>query len=483
MVDLKLRKIDSVYMKVEGERSTLQELSDVFTFMVPGAKFTPAFRNKFWDGKIRLLSLQTGLIYCGLISDIKQFSELRGYELEIDKQLEQKNDITDEHLVKFIQKINPKHNPRDYQYEALQYCLTNKRCVLLSPTGSGKSLIIYLISRFFNMMNKKVLLIVPTISLTRQMDSDFVDYNHGESLDTHLITAGVQKDEHHDITVTTWQSIYKMPPSWFERFDCVIADECHQYKSKSLSGILEKCKQIDYRFGFTGTLDGENVNKLVLMGLFGEVKRVASTTELMENKQLSNLKIKCLVLNYPDEDRKLCKKKSYQEEIDFIVGKKERNEFVVNLVKNLKGGTLVLFRYIDHGKKLFEMIKEFNSNTYYVSGEVDGQTREEIRKFMDEVSDENKVLVGSIQTLGTGINIKRIDNIVFVSPTKSKITTLQSIGRGLRLNENKIECVLYDIIDNLQVKNNQNFTLRHFKERVKIYDSEGFYYKLYQYDI
>lgn len=482
MVDVTIKKIDSVNMKVSAERSTLQELSDIFTFMVPGAQFTPAYRNKWWDGKIRLMNLQTNLVYIGLLDEIKRFCEMRQYTIEVDSELEQKNDVTDEHLVKFIQKINPKYTPRDYQYEALQFCLTNKRCVLLSPTGSGKSLIIYLISQFFNMMKKRVLIIVPTISLTRQMDSDFVDYNHGQSLDTHLITAGVQKDEHHDITISTWQSIHKMPPQWFERFDCVIADEAHQYKSKSLSGILEKCKTIDYRFGFTGTLDGENVNRLVLMGLFGEVKRVASTSNLMEQKQLSNLKIKCLVLNYPDEDKKLCKKKSYQEEIDFIVGKEERNKFIVNLVKNLKGNSLVLFRYVEkHGKVLHEMISKEIETCHYISGEVDGDVRESIRHLVE--TQDNAVICASLGTMSTGINIKRIHNIVFVSPTKSKITTLQSIGRGLRLSDDKEECVLYDIVDNLKIKNNENFTLRHFKERIKVYDSEGFNYKLFQYNL
>ena len=482
-MDLKLTKVNEVHFRVDAEASFLMEISDVFTFTVPGAKYMPAVKNKYWDGKIRLFNVNTRLLYNGLLVELLNFVKLRGYEIDVDQSLYTRRQVSDEKIDTYIKWLDLKFEPRDYQYEAFKHCIENKRAVMLSPTASGKSLIIYMLTRFFVDQGKEVLIIVPTVSLVNQMVSDFYDYNKKRELDIHSIMAGVDKDIMKPITVTTWQSIYKMPKTWFSRFDCVIGDECHQFKSKSLTGIMEKLDQTANRFCFTGTLDGSQTNEMVLKGLFGPVNKVTTTKHLIDKGQLSQLKIKSLLLKYPQNEREQIKRKSYHEEIEYLVQHERRNKFIVNLVKSLKGNTLVLFRYVDkHGKPLYNNISQaVDTDVFFVAGETDATDRESIRHIVDNHT--NGIIVASVGTFSTGVNIRNIHNIVFCSPTKSRITNLQSIGRGLRLGDNKQVCTVYDIADELTIGSYQNHTLKHFKERVKIYDSEHLQYKTYEVDL
>lgn len=481
-MDLKITKVNDVFMRIEGDRGLLMEISDIFTFTVPGAKYMPSVKNKYWDGKIRLFNLNTRMLYVGLLVELLNFAKLRDYQTEVDKNLYTRRQIPDEKIETFIKWLDLKFTPRDYQQAAFKHCIENKRAVMLSPTASGKSLIIYMLTRFFADQGKEVLIIVPTVSLVTQMVSDFQDYNKGRELDVHSIMAGVDKNVMKSITVTTWQSVYKMPKAWFSRFDCVIGDECHQFKSKSLTGIMEKLDQTQNRFGFTGTLDGSQTNEMVLKGLFGPVNKVTTTKHLIDKGQLSQLKIKALVLKYPQDECKDIKRKTYQEEIDFIVAHERRNKFIVNLVSKLSGNTLVLFRYVDkHGKPLYNSISNIKDNVFFVAGQTESDDRESIRHLIDSM--HGGTIVASVGTFSTGVNIRNIHNIVFTSPTKSRVTNLQSIGRGLRLGDNKQLCTVFDIADDLTIGSYQNHTIKHFNERVKIYDSEHLQYKIYNYEI
>ena len=164
--------------------------------------------------------------------------------------------------------------------------------MLLSPTASGKSLIIYLLVRWFS---SKTLIIVPTTSLVAQLQKDFKDYGYDSNKYVHEIMAGREKTTDVPIIISTWQSIYKMPKKWFDQFDVVIGYEAHLFKAKSLTSILTKLEDCKYRFGLTGTLDGSQTHRLVLEGLFGAVKQVTTTKELMDKSNLANLTSKALV--------------------------------------------------------------------------------------------------------------------------------------------------------------------------------------------
>ena len=382
-----LQKVNEVYLRVSSEPSVIQELSDHLTFDVPGAKFSPAYRNRFWDGKIRLLNSLTGLTYTGLVKEISEFAASRNYDIEIDPKLLPEKYDSD------LQSFNLTQTPRNYQQSAFESAINNQRGVFLSPTASGKSFIIFLLASFYNKMGLKTLVIVPTVSLVMQMKKDFDSYTT-DQLDIHSISAGVDRVSKSPIVISTWQSIYKMPKDWFNQFGCVIGDEVHLFKDTSLKSIMEKLIDCKYRYGFTGTLDGSHTNKITLEGLFGPVKQVTTSSDLMEQGLIANLKIKAIILKHNDEDRKLAKKFSYQEEMDFIVKHRKRNKFIRNLGLSLDGNTLILFQYVDkHGKMLHDMFttKDPERKIYFVHGGVDGDDRERIRGIVDS-HDEEKII-------------------------------------------------------------------------------------------
>ena len=478
MSDIKISKLNQVHIQIEADQGILQELSDFFTFSVPGYKFMPAYRNKVWDGKIRLLNLRNNTIYYGLINYIKNFCIDRSYSIHIDD--EENITFTYKDLVQFIQTLKLTVEPRDYQKQAVTHCIQTNRSLLLSPTASGKSLIIYLILRYYNLRS---LIIVPTVSLTQQMYTDFQSYDltwNAES-NCHIIKQGQEKISDKKIIISTWQSLYKLPKKYFNDFDLVVGDEAHLFKAKSLNGIMTKLTNANYRFGTTGTLDDTQTHQLVLEGLFGTMFNVTSTKDLIDADYLSKFQIKILILKYDKNTCKLVKKMSYQEEVDFIVNHEKRNKFIRNLAIDQKGNTLLLFQFVEkHGKILYDLIVEKANNdrkVFFVHGGIDGDQREEIRRITEQERDA--IIVASYGTFSTGINIRNLHNIIFASPSKSKIRNLQSIGRGLRKGENKKEAVLYDIADNMQDGAKPNYTLQHFKERVAQYNEQDFKYSMF----
>lgn len=477
---------------VDVDPGLAAEISDYFSFYVPGYKFMPAYKNKVWDGKIKLFNRMTGELSAGLYVYLIKFAAERSYTLdteESDYGLPVPDQLPLQSLPDLLADETLPFQPRDYQYDAIETALKRSRAILLSPTGSGKSFIIYLIAKYWlqhiaEENASKVLVIVPTTSLVEQMHQDFVDYGHN-ARDMHRIYSGKDKDTDRAIVISTWQSIYKLPKKWFEQFGMVLGDECHGFKSKSLSSIMNKATEAKYRYGFTGTLDGTQTHKLVLEGLFGPVYQVTTTKALQDNETLAALDIKVLLLNYPDNVRKEFGKQTYQDEINFIIGNESRNNFVRNLAVSTTGNTLVLYQRVDaHGKPLYDLINnkvEQGRKVFFVSGDTATSDREAIRKIVEKQN--NAIIVASLGTFSTGINIRNLHNIIFASPSKSQIKVLQSIGRGLRQSDNGVTTKLFDVADDLHWGKRNNFTLMHSAERVKIYDKEQFKYEIVKVDI
>ena len=485
---ISVRKKNEVYLQVDTEPSIAQELNDHFSFEVPGAKFHPLYKSRMWDGRVRLFSMFTKELYIGLKDYLEQFAKERDYIFD-DSQYEKTADgCTLDEVTAFVKSLNiaSKGQPleiRDYQIEAIHKAINDGRRLLLSPTGSGKSYIIYCLIRWHELRGRRQLILVPTTSLVEQMYSDFQDYssinNWKTSEHCHRIYGGHEKSNEYDVIISTWQSIYKLPKQFFADFKAVYGDEAHLFKAKSLTGILNKMPSTPYRIGTTGTLDGTQTHKLVLEGMFGPVYKVTTTKKLITSKTLADLQIYNLVLDYPDEVKKALKGKTYQEEMDFIVGYEPRNKFIRNLAIKQTGNSLVLFQYVEkHGKMLHEMIqsKAENRKVFFVYGGTDTEQREEIRRLTE--NEKDAIIVASYGTFSTGINIKNLHNIIFASPSKSRVRNLQSIGRGLRTSETKDSCNLYDIGDDLTWKSKKNYTLLHMIERIKIYNDEHFDYKL-----
>jgi len=493
MADINIRKKNEVHLIVDSDPSIAQELNDYFSFDVPGAKFHPLYKSRMWDGKVHLFSMFTKELYVGLIDYVNNFAEEREYSVDITNYNKSYDDITLDDVKQFCDSLQIASKGqsiqiREYQLDAIYQAIVNGRRLLLSPTGSGKSLIIYCLIRWHQKYGRRQLILVPTTSLVEQMYSDFQDYSGlnlwRTSENCKRIYGGHEKTNEYPVVISTWQSIYKLPKSFFTEFQVIYGDEAHLFKAKSLTGILNKCTTSPYRIGTTGTLDGTKTHKLVLEGLFGSVYKVTTTKKLITDKTLADLKIYNLILEYPDELRKMVKGMTYQEEMDFIVQYNPRNIFIRNLALDQKGNTLVLFQFVEkHGKLLHDMIwaKSQDRQVFFVYGGTDTEQRELVRQLTEK--ENNAIIVASYGTFSTGINIKNLHNIIFASPSKSRIRNLQSIGRGLRTSETKDSCNLYDIGDDLTWKSKKNFTLLHMIERIKIYNDEHFEYKLIQVSI
>jgi len=476
---LTISKKNEVYLKIEAEPHVFYELSDEFTFDVPGAKFMPQYRNKYWDGKIRLFNTQTGEIYVGLLDKLVAFCRRYEYEYQfVDNKFygtpfEENEMISLEGVGDYMKTIT-RYEPRPYQIEGVHDALRFNRKLLISPTASGKSMMIYSIVRYMVDKGHDVLLVVPTTSLVEQMFKDFEDYGWDAEKYCHKIYSGREKYDNRQVTITTWQSIYKLEKKFFARYGCVIGDEAHLFKSKSLVSIMTKLADAKYRFGFTGTLDGTQTHKWVLEGLFGPAYKIIRTDELIEKGHLAKLDIKILLIKHDPH-----KFEAFEEEVQFIIQHEKRNNFIKNLALDLKGNTLVLYSRVEsHGEVIFNLIN--NSVTgrkvFFVHGGVDAEHREEIRAITEK--EDNAIIVASYGTFSTGINIKNLHNVVFASPSKSRVRNLQSIGRVLRKGNNKTKATLYDIADDTTYGSRKNYTLNHLIERVKIYNEENFNYEI-----
>ena len=476
-----ISKVNEVYLQIKVDDDLERELTDYFTFEVPGAKFMPHYRRKLWDGKIRLYSPHNGRIYVGLLPYIKEFCLRNSIEYIIEEGVENERNVIRESVRDFATSLQPKTRGksiqfRDYQIDAIYHAIRTNRCLLLSPTASGKSLIIYTLVRYYHLMNLKTLILVPTTSLVEQMYSDFIDYGWKDEY-IHRVYAGHDKGSRKPVVISTWQSLYKLHRPYFAQYGCIIGDEAHLFKAKSLTDIMTRSGDCKYRFGLTGTLDGTQTHRLVLEGLFGKVTQVTTTKELIDNKTLAKLEIDCIVLKHTDEECKRIRKYTYAEELNYIVSHTKRNKFIENLCKTIKGNTLVLFQLVDkHGVLLYNEIKKLDKKVFFVYGGTTTETREKIRKIVEKEKDS--LIVASYDTFSTGINIRNINNIVFASPSKSRVRVLQSLGRGLRQTKDKTMVRLFDGSDNISYISRQNFTYRHFTERLNIYKEENFNYKV-----
>ena len=488
-IDLIVQKENEAYLKISCEKHIAKLLTEFFSFYVPGYQFTPLFKKRLWNGKIYLFDFRTQRLYHGLLKHLKIFCEKEKLTALYENDVEEKETLSREEYVKFVKSLNLHLQPRDYQLDAVYQSILNKRCLIVSPTASGKSLILYILIRYLlNRNNSRGLLVVPTISLVEQMYSDFVDYARDDDFDVekvaHKIYGGKEKDTKKKLTITTWQSIFNQPEEWFEDYNFVLGDEAHNFKAKSLTAIMTNLKNADYRVGCTGTLDGTKTHKLVLEGLFGPVYNSVTTKELIEKKQLAQFDIKCILLKYPEEVCRRLRDGNYQSEIDYIVSCETRNQYIKKLALSLKGNTLILFQLVEkHGKNLHKMIMESSRNrkVFFVSGSTEVEVREDVRKITEKENDA--IIVASFGTFSTGINIRNLHNIIFASPSKSRIRNLQSIGRGLRLGDNKERACLYDIADDFRIGKHTNYTLNHFRERITMYDEEKFDYKIFNVEL
>jgi len=522
---LYITKYDETYIHIEADRAILYELTERFTYLIPDFQFHPRVKAGYWDGKIRLFDMRNQLLYLGLHPYVKEWCSQNEYECVYNDPLDIENEFSVLECEKMLGALDLSSRgsdiiPYEYQQRAIIHAIQRGRVLLLSPTASGKSLMIYCLLRYFlAKTQQKVLVIVPTTALVAQMYDDFKDYATKIMWDAerncHKVFDGGEKETDKPVVISTWQALavknrltkeqrakmsksevtawnkkakYKLDQGYFDQFGTVFGDEAHLFSADECTNLMSKLVNAQYRFGTTGTLKDAKTNQMILEGLFGQVYKTISTREMIDGGHASELEINCLQLQYSATERKLMKRKTYQEEMEFLITHSGRNSFIRNLALSLKGNTLVLFERVEkHGKVLHEMIGAkiaANRKLFYVHGQTETEDRNQIRHITE--GEENAVIVASYGTYSTGVNIRRIHNIIFASPSKSKIRVLQSIGRGLRLAEQKDIMRLYDISDDLstwnkaQTEATENYSMKHFIERLKYYNDERHNYKTYK---
>ncbi len=491
-----VEQINAVHLKINAEAGVKMELENFFKFQPNNYQFSPAYKNRVWDGWIRIFQAMRPVLYVGLFPRLKKFCEDRGYVLEAPDNLMHGEKVPDDYGYQIAEEIGCKFKPRDYQNQYIVDAIRDSRSLSLSPTSSGKSLIIYLITQhYYQAYNHRTLIIVPTISLVHQMAGDFVDYGCDKDL-IYKIQGGIDKNTDAPIVISTWQSLIKLPKEWFSQFNVVLGDEAHSFQAKSLQKIMEGLDNCYYRHGFTGTLKSEEskTHRLVLEGCFGSVRKHISTKDLIDQGTVADFNIKAIVLSYNPETRKNFKdalksvknaSQKYPAEREFLVNNHKRNIFIRNLLWSLKDqNNLVLFDLVEkHGKILEPILRRDDRQLHFIYGGTDGEERERIRHLVENDPIKQHDILASYGVFSTGVNLKRLDNVIFASGSKSEIKVLQSIGRALRKGNGADKATLYDIADDISSGSFENYTLKHFRKRVEIYGQEQFAIKIYTVEI
>lgn len=478
--EIKVVPFDAVYDKIECNGTVARHISDTFRYQIEGAKFHPKVKAGMWDGYVKFFNLKTRFMYVGLRQKLEEFAHEHGYRFTCPTPPPMAI-VTEEEALAFIETLNlPKElngipfEVRDYQIESFLQAINSERLTIMSPTGSGKSLITYLISRYYE---GKILTIVPRVGLVDQLANDYAEYGYKGTVNK--IYGGGEKTANFKINVSTWQSLKNLGADFINQFEVIIADECWQFAANKPKEIMESANQVRYRFGLTGTLPNDKIKDTTIEGLFGRVYQVVTTKELMEEDSLADLNIHAITLRHTDENCKKLVKAPYDTEVEYICQSESRNKFIRSLALSLKGNTIILVRYIDkHALLLKQMIEDKLPEGlpfYYVGGDTEKEDRERIRKSINQ--SENSLTLATVGTFAVGTNIPRLHNIIAASPSKSSITVLQSIGRVLRRSSDKSEAAWYDIGDDLSQGKWENHTLRHYRKRKEIYKNQKFSFK------
>jgi len=491
MADIYIDRFNASYIRLlTDDLGVSEDLYQFFRFKEPTFQKN-RYSKSTWDGEVRMFNKATGKLPYGLLQIVLQFCKMRGYTFEMDKRF--KNDITKitkEELAKWIDTLEctDEHGdpliPYDYQLEAVYLAIKYNRMTLLAATSAGKSLIQYILIRYYDMLRQagesvhKTLLLVPSIHLTHQMFNDFKAYSQKNGWDVHanchVISEGAVKVSKRSVYIATWQSIQDMEPDYYEQFGQILVDECHLAKAKCIKMICECSINAYQKVGLTGTLQNNELHPLMVQGNFGPVQRVVTTKQLQDAGRAAKTQVIRMRLEYPSDQREAVYKMTYQQELEYIIGHPARNRVIKTLAKTLKGNSLFLFDRKDKHQLMIlaQMLEEGlgDKKVFVINGDVSGDDRVTIQKITEAEGDI--IILGSYGTMSTGVSIKHLHNLVFCHPVKSIIRVLQSIGRMLRLHKSKDVANIYDIFDDFSTRGKENTTLQHAEVRKGYYDAE-----------
>lgn len=468
------------------------QLKISLTKKIDGWRFHPLVKRRVWSGEISFI--KRNKIPSGLWKEVVDICKEYDFKLSMNgiTQLFD-TDITETEFNEWVTDFFVKSTikPRDYQIDAAFRILKYRRCLAELATSAGKTLISFMVIAYLmdKLNKKKILFIVPNVSLVVQATGDFGEYNKSKvQLKIQQIYSGVKIKPSSNLVIGTYQSLVKKDEDYFKQFDVVMVDEAHKSKSTSIQTIMDKCWHCDYRFGLSGTIPKKGtVNRLTLMSAMGPLVIQVKANYLQTEGYIANCKVLQIHMDYATD----LQKKSFAElsrnridrqglfslERNFINENEKRLNFICQIIGKSKLNSLVLFHKISYGEKIYKKLKEItNKKIYYVDGTITSDLREEFKRRMEK--NDDVIIVASFGTFSTGISIRNIHNIFFTESFKSEVIIRQSIGRGLRQHHAKDLVKIYDFIDDLRYKDDEidwlNYIFRHGIERKKTYKEEKF---------
>lgn len=469
-------------MKVEFQydprRKEVRIVSDYFgnireTFSV---KNEAARFNRFQHFLPKRLYAITPLGYCsvGLVPEIEDYLKSLNIPFEIvynDEYAKLIKGICSNTGVTQLRELDCDFKLRPYQREAVTTSLNRGYGIIIVGTGGGKTFIMASLLHNINTQLGKVLIIVPDIGLVDQTYADFISYgipeavltkwtgNHEIDLNKTVIiaNAGILQSKISDL-------------SWFKQISILFIDECHKLKrGNKINKLLDKIPTFN-RFGFTGTLPENNIDKWNIIGQIGQVIYEKTTSDLRDEggkEYIANAQVLAIHLEYdfkPDYTAVSAIEK-YRLELDYIYKSPFRYKVIKSIVSKLNNNCLILVDHIAHGDTMFQCLSTIeNKQLYFIQGSVEVEDRRKIQEMME--LQDNVIVVAVSKIFSTGISIKNIHYIMFAAGGKSKIKTLQSIGRGLRVHENKDRLIIIDMVDELI------YGGKHYDKRKQFYGLE-----------
>lgn len=472
-------KLDETYALIQDDPARLQRMFDFLKVERDGAYFETlvqrGLKSPFnYFAKIT----EKGLVcYLGHLDLLNQ-----AFKLEIpegifdDKTVGFSEEDIDFYYKELTDKKILPFEPYDYQVKAFKESILGRRQITRMVTGSGKSLTISLIADFYRTRGLKGLLVVPNINLLTQFKSDIESYNLLDLFNgVKTLGGGIEVTDDTfkcDLLITTWQSMIRHKDK-LVNFDYLIEDEVHKESAEVAGDICRSCNHISRKLGFTGTLPEDNVHKMELLGLFGKVKTYITARELIDRGLGTPIKINTIFFEYDKNTKNIIRQeKAYAKILQHIKEYEPRNDFIVKLLTRLRNkneNSLCLYQHTEHGKELFRKVMktlypdvevenkditgkksfEFQQkyHVYFINGEDDAKTREHTRLALER--DFDAILIANYALLSTGVNIRRLHNLVMASPLKAYTTVTQSLGRGIRKHKDKEVFNVYDLVDDI----------------------------------
>ena len=465
------------YFRIDAEWDIMSAIKKRFRYFVEGAQFSNAYKQRRWDG-FKSFVTQKNRMPLGSLESVYKFLKEK-YPLKPIEFPNAYRNIKDEY--DFLEDIECYSKgevikPRDNQWEAVDKCIKNNRCVCVAPTSFGKSLVIYLLCRYHINYERKVLIVVPKKILVEQMIADFIDYGYEGEING--IYSG-QERVSSDITVITFQTLCKIP--WLlEDYGCLILDECHMCKANSLLSIIDSASNIRYKYGLTGSLKEGSIEHTFASTYIGYPHYITDTKTLIEEKVVARLKVEIYKYAYPESER-ISHSFDYNEEKEFLRGCEHRYKAILEEAGELNKTGMIAVVEIEQAQKLYEMARGMypDRNIYQIRGN-HIERNEEMFKSFEEIKpdiekEKNALLIVGLKVFSTGVSVKNIHFGIMAVSTKSYTSVIQTIGRGLRVNKQKKDFLFIDWYDDFRLDGGSfTYMYGHLMDRLKIYEEQGF---------